>query len=519
MTITYSMASSAASFIDSIGVNTHIDFISSSYANLNLVETAINYLGVKNLRDSPENMADLGSGGLWQQVANATGAKFDAYIAEGSVAGMQTDLNNIATLAGQGIVRYIEGGNEEDDPYAVSLGNSLTAAALFQQQVYTTGHQLGLKVINMSFGQGWANSTTGDYGTVGNLAAYTDYANAHVYPSTGNTPLSALTALDADATLAAAGEPVINTELGWYTLGSGTANASSVSLQVQAKYVLDGLLDAYKAGDPQTYLYELLDQQSNSSNTGYNFGLFYADGTAKPAATAVHDLTALLADNGGSFTPGTLGYSLTGTLSTDNSLLLEKSDGSFWLALWNETRLSGPTSPTDIAVPNHTVTLILAGAANIEIYDPLTGATAIQSATGASAITLSVPDHPILVEITNVVPTAQDLNVLLPAALSVATNGTVAITGVSISDPWAASHSGSMALNLSVTHGTLEISNGATELSGASLKLSGTYTQLEADLATLQYVAPASAETVALSVNVWNQGGVSVTHSLGINII
>src|SRR5271169_202110 len=104
MTITYTTASAAESFINSIGVNTHIDFTSSSYANLNLVETAINYLGVKNLRDSPESTADLGASGLWQQVANATGAKFDAYIAEGSVAGMTTDLNYITTLAGQGIL-------------------------------------------------------------------------------------------------------------------------------------------------------------------------------------------------------------------------------------------------------------------------------------------------------------------------------------------------------------------------------------------------------------------------------
>jgi hypothetical protein len=76
-----------------------------------------------------------------------------------------------------------------------------------------------------------------------------------------------------------------------------------------------------------------------------------------------------------------------------------------------------------------------------------------------------------------------------------------------------------MALNLSVGQGTLEISNGATELTGQSLKLSGSYAQLEADLATLHYQASASAGSVSLSVNVWNQGGVSITHSLGITII
>jgi hypothetical protein len=544
MTITYTAASSAASFVNSIGVNTHIDFTSSSYANLSLVETAINYLGVKNLRDSPESTADLGATGLWQRVANATGAKFDAYIAEGSVAGMQTDLNDITTLAGQAIVNYIEGGNEEDDPYAVSLGNSLAATAQFQKQVYAVGHQLGLKVINMSFGQGWASSSTGDYGKVGSLAASADYANAHVYPGTGNTPGGTLAILDSDANLAAANEPVINTELGWYTNGS-TTDPSSVSLLVQAKYTLDGLLDAYKAGDPQTYLYELLDEQSSSANSESNFGLFYANGTAKPAATAVHDLTTLLADKGGSFTPGTLGYSLTGTLSTDNSLLLEKSDGSFWLAIWNETRLSGPTSPSNIIVANHAVTLTLANAANIDVYDPLTGTSVIQSASGTTTIALSVPDHPILIEIqplatgtsapaatttattnapatsaattSSAAPTAQDLAITLPATATANVGVNTALAGVSIVDPWAANHAGSMALNLSVQHGTLSISNGTALKSGASLTLTGTLAQLEADLTSLSYVAAATAGSDTLSVNVWNQGGVSVTKTMAIN--
>ena len=527
MTITNTIASSAESFIGSIGVNTHIDFTSSSYANLNLVETAINYLGVKNLRDSPESTADLGATGLWQQVANATGAKFDAYIPEGSAANMQASLNDIATLAGQGIVKFIEGGNEEDDSYATGLGNSLAATAQFQQQVYATGKQLGLSVINMSFGSGWSTSSTGDYGTVGNLAAYADYANAHVYPSTGNTPNSALQALDADANLAAAGKPVINSELGWYTDGS-TTDPSAVSVNVQAKYVLDGLLDAYKAGDPQTYLYELLDEKSGSTSSEANFGLFYANGTPKPAATAIHNLTTLLTDNGGSFTPGSLGYSLTGTLSTDNSLLLEKSDGSFWLAVWNETRLSGPTSPTDISVPNHTVTLSLAGPANIEIYDPLTGTSVIQSATGATSVSLSVPDHPILVEIQPVsvsvtsststsqpAPTAQDLAITMPVPETAYTTMNNALAGIVIDDAWAANHAGSMALNLSVAHGTLDISNGTSILSGSSLKLSGSLAQLNADLATLTYVGPAAGSDT-LSVNVWNQGGVSTTQTLAI---
>src|SRR5437764_7422794 len=111
MSLTSTQAISASALTNSIGVNTHIDFNKYGYQNLGTTEAAINYLGFKNIRDSANNPADLGASGSWQQVANATGAKFDDFMAEGSP---QTDINDLGwakTLAGQGILNYIEGGN------------------------------------------------------------------------------------------------------------------------------------------------------------------------------------------------------------------------------------------------------------------------------------------------------------------------------------------------------------------------------------------------------------------------
>ncbi len=45
-------AITAASFINSLGINTHIDFDDYGYQNLATVESSIEYLGVKNVRDS-----------------------------------------------------------------------------------------------------------------------------------------------------------------------------------------------------------------------------------------------------------------------------------------------------------------------------------------------------------------------------------------------------------------------------------------------------------------------------------
>jgi serralysin len=361
-------AANATAFINSLGINTHVDGYDTSAA-----EQAISYLGISNLRDSAESPGDLS---LWQQISQATGAKFDDYIGETSPGGMQSDLNFVPQLAQEGVLNAVEGGNEEDDTYPASLGNNLQTTAAFQPQVAATAHSLGLPAINMSFGAGWtaANNWQGDYGAVGNLSAYADYANAHTYPNPGQTPDSTIQRLNGLADLAASGQPVITTEVGW----DGNAGFSQTDV---AKYVVDAALDGWKDGDAKTYYYALFDDASGA------FGLMNADGSPKPAGTALHNLTTLLGDSGDGAT-GSLDYSLGGTAAGDNSLLLEKSDGSYWLALWNE---SGG---------DHTVTLNLTTPASaVNVYDPLTGTSPVQSdgATGSAQITLS--DDPLLVQI------------------------------------------------------------------------------------------------------------------------
>ena len=88
-------------------------------------------------------------------------------------------------------------------------------------------------------------------------------------------------------------------------------------------------------------------------------------------------------------------------------MLMEKSDGTYWLAIWNEARLSGPKSSADISVADHTVTLNLASTAGeVTVYDPMTGTSAVQSVANAQTVSVSVPDHPILVEINGTGATA-----------------------------------------------------------------------------------------------------------------
>jgi hypothetical protein len=368
-------AVATSTFIDSIGVNTHIDFIwLAAYANLKTTIDALAYLGVRHLRDDPLNPADVGPNGWWQRVANATRVKFDAFMAEGGVAQMRGDLARAQQLAGQGLLDFIEGGNEEDDPYAQQHGNSLEQAAAFQREVYRAGRALGLPVINMSFGQGWtaANDWRGNYDKVGDLSAYADYANAHTYPD--GAPLSKIRLLNRNARLAAPHRPVIMTEFGYDTRTTDPVAA--------ARHTVAGLLDSYKEGDVKTYVYALFDDDSGK------FGMMNADGTSKPAGTAVHNLIALLRDHGAEVArPGTLDIALGGAQPGDDSLLMQ-GDGVFWLALWNET------------AGTHTVTLSLHNGAGFSVFDPVTGTGAIQTAGDANSLAVRLGNNPLLIQIT-----------------------------------------------------------------------------------------------------------------------
>jgi hypothetical protein len=505
-------AVSAAAFVNTLGINTHLDFDAYGYQTLATVESNINYLGVKIIRDSAQTATDAQT---WLQVAQATGAKFDDYLAETSPAGMTTDLGYVTQLAQEDILASIEGGDEEDDPYPASLGNTLQITAQFQQQVYALGHQLGLPVINMSFGAGWTatNDWEGDYGAVGSLAAYATDANAHTYPNAGQLPDDAIQQINALAEMADAGQPVFTTEIGWST--------SVFSEAAIAKYVLDAAMDGIKDGDPGMYFYALYDDGSG------NWGMFNANSTPRPAATALHDLTTLLADTGANaatFKAGALNYTLSGTQSGDNSVLIEKSNGSFWLSLWNET---------EAANTPHTITVNLGEQATTVVeYDPLTGTSAIQTWSNVSSVQVSVPDHPVLLEIVGAAgsgttappappvatpPSPADLTLKLPSPQTVTAGTTHSIVGVSISDVWAASASGAMTVNLwdDNDDGTISVPGHAAS---GSLTISGTLAQINADLAGLSFTAGRTPGSNGLTVDAWNQAGVERTQTISITI-
>ncbi|MDR6671340.1 calcium-binding protein, partial [Rhizobium sp. 1399] len=150
---------------------------------------------------------------------------------------------------------------------------------------------------------------------------------------------------------------------------------------------------------------QLLDAYSDPGGADQekHFGLFRLDYTPKPAATAIHNLTEILEDDGATqatFNPGTLNYSINGLPSTARSYLTAKSDGSYQIIIWNEPDIWNQTTDKAIQAAATGVTLNLGGAfGTVQVYDPLAGDTPVKSFSNISSLNLDVVDHPIIINI------------------------------------------------------------------------------------------------------------------------
>lgn len=287
-------------------------------------------------------------------------------------------------------------------PSPMAAARRYRVAAAFQRALFAAvqadANLKDVPVYNLTLSQ----PNTSNYAQVGDLSSSTDYANIRAYVWSGTTPNQVLLNDMNIARWDAAGLPVIFTEAGYDTMTSDPM--SGVDQMIQAKYTLDTLMDAFKNGVAQTFLYELFDEASDPTFTDKeaHFGLFNNDGSPKLVATAIHNLTTLLNDPNASqpFTPGSLTYSLDNMPSSASQLLLQKHDGTFDLALWDEHVIWDPTQQKQIASPTGDVTLNLGQSyAVVYVFDPLIGTNPVATYTSVSQIHVSLTDHPLVIQV------------------------------------------------------------------------------------------------------------------------
>lgn len=378
----------AKTFLSTISVQTHLG--SAGYTDLATVESQLQYLGVTKTRDQVLLVANLQS---YLQMYTDTGITLSDSVNPAAGDNYASQLTFIR--AHPSIFWEIEGCNEPDGaftcPWNGFVGNA--AIAPFQYQLLTDISPLCLQLATPSI----INSAT--FTTTGPLPA--NRINIHDYMQFGSlyTPYTMLSFALSYYSPASPGRPSVLTESGGWTVPM----ANGWTQNVQAKYNLDTPFDAYILGYLYTSMYEANDQVCDPTGTDLEFhlGFFDCNNVAKVSATTFHNMTTLLADSS-VITPTSLNFTLTNMPANGHSLLLQKSDGTFWLALWNDAQIWNFTTFQEIVVSPVSVTLGLSpNATTVNVYDPYIGTSVQQTASNVSSIVVPVPDHVILV---NVIP-------------------------------------------------------------------------------------------------------------------
>jgi hypothetical protein len=374
----------ADGFVDSMGTNIHSAFGGNFISNPQGVANVLNDIGIRYVRDVPSTPDRLNAltaathvkvcviGQYFWDYSDAFDVKhFDALWDQ------VKQVNNIA---------YLELPNEPQnfDPYI----DMLRAWTVKLSQTARADPVLG-NVPLIGFTVYYPTPQLSD------LAQYVDYGNIHSYPNIDGAP-SNLNTYIFNARSVTGDKPIISTETGYHNAYQDQYHRG-VSEKASAIYLPRLFLNQYNAGIVKTFNYELIDSfvDDTYTNGEAHFGLVRTDLSYKPAAYTLKNLISLLKDPGPAFTPGSLNYTIATASSALQHTLLQKHDGTFWLALWQDVLSYDAIARQDLIVDPINVGLSFNGVplVSAESYLPTTSVEAASSIVAARLVNLAVTDQ------------------------------------------------------------------------------------------------------------------------------
>lgn len=171
------------------------------------------------------------------------------------------------------------------------------------------------------------------------------------------------------------------------TTETGCTIGGPITEEVQARNQLTMYLDQFKRGWGHTAVYLLRDRGDEAGNQ--TFGFFKPDYSPRKAAVYLHNLTTILADPGAVETPGRLDYTIDGRPTTVHDLLLQRSDGTLFLVVWDE-RVKGSD---DVIVK------LARQCRSVKVYDPTVGTEPAATHADVESVRLTLSDHPVVLAI------------------------------------------------------------------------------------------------------------------------
>jgi hypothetical protein len=413
-------AKRADSFVDSIGVNTHygnaIYTGGNAYADRR-IDDKLAELGVRHVRDHSWNDTALA---IVDNLFATHGVRANLIL--GETTRSPADLVNL--LKAHPAYEAIEGLNEPDFNNRTYNGltdnrsaNDHTATRAFQNDLYAAvkadPETQAVQVLSPAM----ADSSKSEY----LLPISFDIAAMHSYPNAREPTFQLDTKIGQMATLRGnPPKPLMSTETGYY---NNPVQMGWIPENLSAKYIPRLQAEYFNRGIERTYLYELANQGPAASEREQNFGLLRFDMTEKPAFKALENLIDLLEEPGAApFNAGVLDYTLTGSgaVSSLHHTLLQKSNGTFYLLLWNEVPVFNRFANTEIVNTPLSVTLTLnTQIARARTFSPNDSMNPMATYLSPATINLSVPDKMLIVELSPV-PEPATVWLLLFAALQLA---------------------------------------------------------------------------------------------------
>jgi hypothetical protein len=372
---------SAAEFVDSIGVVTHLSYIDTAYGPTADVLAKVRELGVHHIREA----APPPTGQLADALRQARAAGLKATVGTGDVAvdPAQTVADSL-TVLGDGVAAF-EAPNELDnsgDPdWAAKLVDYMPrlAAAVAEQAP-------GVRVIGPSFIDPSHRAEVPD--------DLPGAFNGHPYPG-GLPPEPALELALSERRATAPRKPVVFTETGYHNATAATVDQPPASEEAAAIYIPRLLASAFGAGVERTFLYELLDNRPDPGLTDpiQHWGLLRNDFTPKPAFTAVKTLIAAVRASPGPRTGAPLEWTLSGDGGTRvDRLALVRRDGSLAIAPWRPVSVWDRDARQPLDPGRVDVELFFGdlGARDVTVWRPSVSATPVLQRDGARSLPLEL---------------------------------------------------------------------------------------------------------------------------------
>jgi hypothetical protein len=380
----------ARGFVDTIGVNTHLYYSDTIYNDFSMVKQRLGELGVRHVRDQfdPDRrqyffdrVNNLAAAGIRSTLiacrfSNATDWDYFAREAKEKVRG------SLDAVEGVNEPELQQGGQHDDGEWwNDARGCNYWLNRYLKDDTY--GPPLNIPVYGPS-------ATGTSFKKLSNLfdPPLADGGNMHPYPGARPPsgpdyyPFARNIAEIRDWNFGGRQVPVVATETGYHdAINCSGCGHYPISQRGEAIYLPRLFMEYARAGVQRTFTYELVDRPNpERDDPEKNFGLFESDWSYKPVAHALKNTIGFLdSPSVSSRTP--LDYTLSNTGDPDGSgtggavkdSLFQKADGSWWLALWQDSKVWDVESRKDISNSAVRVSVTLPRTMNVTAYLPTRG--------------------------------------------------------------------------------------------------------------------------------------------------